>query len=444
MSYQNPQISTQNIPPIPLGSRQPMSNNLPNGSTGLKQQYLPPTFHTNGLDNPRIVNQSLAINQSLNSAYLPQTTSTSIQQPNMYTTSNVSATAAPSPLQLQSQVQSNQQIPSSQPITTTSASNMNYYQSIAKPATLASQQQPSPPTHNPSTFTPNTLNFDRITSNLQNININTLNNGNGVISTQHPVYNQTAGSHSPQAMTNRLTNGNSANSTQMQPSPTIPGPMPAKSVALSNVVPPLLQQSVHGLQKGSNQVASDGLQQQQPQQQFMPLQFNGTSSTPGVPNKFPPPMIQQQQQYPQHQCQQAVQFVSNASISNSTIGKRPLYPAQPPPPPSALHQQQQQLHQQQQQSPQQHQINTSTTNKPTMPYNQYQTPPMPTQSIQSPTGAQPAVYQNNVVQRGFDSMWGHNTIDLMQHRHILPPIPVEPPKISLEHQFYESVNCSPE
>lgn len=51
---------------------------------------------------------------------------------------------------------------------------------------------------------------------------------------------------------------------------------------------------------------------------------------------------------------------------------------------------------------------------------------------------------NNVVARGFDSMWGHNTIDLMQYRHVLPTLPVEPPKISLEHQFYESVNCSPE
>lgn len=49
-----------------------------------------------------------------------------------------------------------------------------------------------------------------------------------------------------------------------------------------------------------------------------------------------------------------------------------------------------------------------------------------------------------MIGRGFDSMWGHNTIDLMQHRHILPTLPVEPPKISLDHQFYESVNCSPE
>lgn len=547
MSYQNPQIPNQNIPPGPMlvgtqyqqqqqqqqqhnqTQHQPMSNNLPNGpmsptySTGLKQQYLPPQIHTNGLDHSRTV--SPAMNQPLNAAYLPPTQpmSTTIQRSNLYGTSNVAATVAattptiigavaagvkPISLPPQSQPITNQQIPapmaptrstaapqqppsiSSQSITTTAAApalnasttapapinNMNYYQSqpalIAKPAaTVTSHPAPPPPTINTSTSTPNTIN--RITSNLQNVH---LNNGNGILSPtnthqqQPSLYNnQTAGSQSPQAnLANRLTNGNSM---QSQLSPTIPGynnitgnMMPPKSVAASNVAPP----TTHGLVKNPNQTVMGGLQQPPPT--MPPPQFNGTSPAPpvSVPSQQQHPVQPPPQTQPQIQPQQ-MQF-KNVATSNSTIGKRPLYPTtttmyptQPPQQQQLQQQQQQPLQQQQQQQHyqpppmpnQQHQFNnTNTTN---IAYNQYQTPPMPqnypTPAMQpTPTynnsaysqPAPPQPYGNNVVQRGFDSMWGHNTIDLMQHRHILPPVPVEPPKISLEHQFYESVNCSPE
>lgn len=50
----------------------------------------------------------------------------------------------------------------------------------------------------------------------------------------------------------------------------------------------------------------------------------------------------------------------------------------------------------------------------------------------------------SVVQSGFSRLWGHETVDLMQNRHILPTDKVQPPPIKLNNQFYESVNCSPE
>lgn len=40
-------------------------------------------------------------------------------------------------------------------------------------------------------------------------------------------------------------------------------------------------------------------------------------------------------------------------------------------------------------------------------------------------------------------MWGQDTIDLMQNRHILTPATLPPPKVVLHNQFHESINCSP-
>jgi len=40
-------------------------------------------------------------------------------------------------------------------------------------------------------------------------------------------------------------------------------------------------------------------------------------------------------------------------------------------------------------------------------------------------------------------LWGQDTIDLMQNRHILSPATLPPPKVVLHNQFHESINCSP-
>lgn len=50
----------------------------------------------------------------------------------------------------------------------------------------------------------------------------------------------------------------------------------------------------------------------------------------------------------------------------------------------------------------------------------------------------------SVTQSGFNRLWGMETVDLLQNRHILPPEPVQAPPIKLNNQFYEAVNCSPE
>ncbi|XP_017066641.1 protein transport protein Sec24A [Drosophila eugracilis] len=48
----------------------------------------------------------------------------------------------------------------------------------------------------------------------------------------------------------------------------------------------------------------------------------------------------------------------------------------------------------------------------------------------------------NVAQQGFSRLWGQDTIDLMQNRHILSPATLPPPKVILHNQFHESINCS--
>ncbi|KYN18828.1 Protein transport protein Sec24B [Trachymyrmex cornetzi] len=50
----------------------------------------------------------------------------------------------------------------------------------------------------------------------------------------------------------------------------------------------------------------------------------------------------------------------------------------------------------------------------------------------------------NVSQVGYNKIWGMESIDLLQCRNILPPEKVEPPKIKLNQEFLDSVNCSPD
>ncbi|XP_059616882.1 protein transport protein Sec24A [Phlebotomus argentipes] len=45
---------------------------------------------------------------------------------------------------------------------------------------------------------------------------------------------------------------------------------------------------------------------------------------------------------------------------------------------------------------------------------------------------------------GFNRLWGNESVDLLENRHILPPEKVQPPVIRLNQQFQESVNCSPD
>lgn len=52
--------------------------------------------------------------------------------------------------------------------------------------------------------------------------------------------------------------------------------------------------------------------------------------------------------------------------------------------------------------------------------------------------------QLSVTKQGFNQLWGHQMVDLMQCKHILPEYPEDPPEIRLGQQFAEANNCSPE
>jgi len=50
----------------------------------------------------------------------------------------------------------------------------------------------------------------------------------------------------------------------------------------------------------------------------------------------------------------------------------------------------------------------------------------------------------SVTQTGFQKMWGQESVDLLQNRHILPPEPIKPPMARLQAEQWSNINCSPE
>jgi protein transport protein SEC24 len=227
-----------------------------------------------------------------------------------------------------------------------------------------------------------------------------------------------------------------------------------------------------------------------------PLNNNNNNNNPGMPlsasmknlsmNQAPvsnvatPPMPQSKsdQNFLNNNNGNSHGIISNPTMppKTNTMAKRPLYPAQQP-------QMQQQSMQQpmsqinQQPMPQMNQQPMSQMNQQPMPQMNQQ--PMPQINQQQPQGfnsfpgnqqpmSQPQMqqprgnlqYQNfpaqpqpqpqqqqypspgSIVQQGFSKMWGNDTIDLMQNRHILPPTKVLPPTVKLNHQFHEATNCS--
>lgn len=153
----------------------------------------------------------------------------------------------------------------------------------------------------------------------------------------------------------------------------------------------------------------------------------------------------------------------------TSVPKRPAYPQVQP------QSQQQYQHLQQQPQPNQIQSNPNFPTQqqqlqpnqyataPTMQQqpHQYQAPPpaFNGQPMSAAAASSPLQYQNQFnnfdgsspisggggpVQHGFNKLWGQQNMDLMQTRHVLPPIRVKPPPVELGHEFYESVNCSPE
>lgn len=139
----------------------------------------------------------------------------------------------------------------------------------------------------------------------------------------------------------------------------------------------------------------------------------------------------------------------------SAMQKRPMYPQQPQAMPTMPQPQPQTLNQ----------PTPTASQQPIVQANQFNTfpgvqqPPQQPNLSQQPRGnlqyqnfpqqfqqqqQQPQVQQPGIVQQGFNKLWGRDTVDLMQNRHILPQTKVLPPTVKLNHQFHEAANCSPD
>lgn len=207
----------------------------------------------------------------------------------------------------------------------------------------------------------------------------------------------------------------------------------------------------------ANQIGPAPLQNHQQPQQPLSASMKNLSLNPGVPGGLTSPMAAPQMA--QSKSEQnflnnngAQGLASNPSMpqicppskpGNINAPKRPMYPQQTVQSPA--------MAQPQQQQPQafnsfpggpvnpQPQMNQPQMNQAQQPRGnlQYQNFPQ-----QQPQQQQQFPHPGSVVAQGFNRMWGNETIDLMQHRHILPPTKVLPPPIKLNHQFHEATNCS--
>uniref|UniRef100_A0A336LPL5 CSON000209 protein n=1 Tax=Culicoides sonorensis TaxID=179676 RepID=A0A336LPL5_CULSO len=250
---------------------------------------------------------------------------------------------------------------------------------------------------------------------------------------------------------------------QMNLRPPINGGVNPNSNPVPNMVPQFPK--VVGLPSGpgsgppplNNNMPGQGPMQTMPQQlngnttpvgNRMPPQVNGNPVNNAQTGPHPPPPVSMHQQPPLNQ------------VPNQ---QRPMMPSQP----------QQQQFQSQAPPPTANQIPNGPTllsqpKRPMYPQQstmqqQQQYPSMPPQQQQPPSQLPPTgfngfngqqqpgdrmQYQNqpppgpNVIQSGFNRIWGQETIDLMQNRRILPIEKVTPPPIKLNHQFHEAVNCS--
>ncbi|XP_036330766.1 protein transport protein Sec24A [Rhagoletis pomonella] len=227
----------------------------------------------------------------------------------------------------------------------------------------------------------------------------------------------------------------------------------APTQSLTNA-PPASNASMFGTSRSHPIVtnASPGVQQMPPQASMFSNEnyrpgLVGPTSQPPLPGTSSAATAQQQQNQ-----------LNNNTQEQTASQRKPMYPTGPPPmlPPSQ-HQPQQLQPQQQpyaqayQQQPQPGLFNGLPNAAPLQyqsqpPYMQ-QPPPVQTQQFPQQQNFPPpsgGAYnqQMSVTQAGFSRLWGQDTIDLMQNRHILSPATLSPPRIVLNNQFHESINCS--
>lgn len=207
-----------------------------------------------------------------------------------------------------------------------------------------------------------------------------------------------------------------------QPPPTVP------TSSYQNQLPPSQPTSMKPNVQQVPQMPPTTYGQPQPQLNQQGRPINGNYAQPS-----------QQPPAGQHY-QPGMPPISSAAQTSTPLNKRPLYPSQP----MAPTQQQQQTNnyypQQQQQQQQQPMPNNNNLAQQQQQIHQHQHH----QHQQQQQQYQQQDPQYNVVKSGFNRLWGNNTMDLLQNRHVLPPGKVRPPVIHLNHPFQEAVNCNPD
>lgn len=137
-------------------------------------------------------------------------------------------------------------------------------------------------------------------------------------------------------------------------------------------------------------------------------------------------------------------LLNNNNLQTKPLQKRPMYPQQPNP-------SMQPMNMAAPQQPQQFQAMSPQQPFNTFPGPQQQTIPQQQQQARGnlqyqnfQQQPQPTQMPGSIVSQGFNKMWGRETIDLMQNRHILPTTKVVSPPVKLNHQFHEAANCNPD
>ncbi|XP_075165510.1 protein transport protein Sec24AB [Haematobia irritans] len=171
----------------------------------------------------------------------------------------------------------------------------------------------------------------------------------------------------------------------------------------------------------------------------------GTSNAAGQKMAVPAPPPAVNNALHQNQLNNNQQQIQTTATQSHMGQRKPMYPSNQQLPPMMQQQQQQQPPQ-----AQQHPYSAAYN----YPGQQMAAPNQPTGTFNVQPNSGPLQYQNqnqtyqqypagSVVQQGFNRLWGQDTIDLMQNRHILSPATLVPPKIVLHNQFHESINCNP-
>lgn len=410
-NYQNNQnfaLGQQHQPPPMVNGYPPMANNMPTPVNPMQmpaqQQINYQNFQTKAIQQQAplpplgsTIAPAANFTNGSHSALSSRTASPSIQQPPNIPQSQLPPSKSyPNYQQLHGASNSQPQPPSQFPPTSAPLLNINNNNNNDQSQVLTPNKSSFNIASPLNASTPNPLpnGANQLSSSMKNLNMNPM---------QHPMPGQFPLASLPTSKSDQnLLNNNNNNINGMPPmqhqmAPKIPDSTP--QMMTNNLHQPP-QQLAYPQAEPPKPVSHLNAMNKRPMYPTANVQ-----QQPGIQQQYPAQQLQQQQQPPQPQQQQQQQFNNypgSQQLNQNQRGNLQYQNLQQP--------QQQQQQQQPQMTPQQ----------------QY---------------PQPA---GGIVAAGFNRMWGNETVDLMQQRHILPPTKVLPPPIKLNHQFHEAVNCSPE